>query len=436
MDHQLGALAASGPIWAASEGSPAWWRVILGALTPPVSRQPSLAAKVILSQIRNIGQKTDLYTEEGLYLLVDARMQNLGLHELNCVFASICERARDRQGLWAVELIRRHRWLGWYDGDTIEAINVIKNSGSWRIIFVRNIVRDLEWRAIGANRELLKSALSDARSYQVARDQAIAIAADLNFHRIAKSIINQKSCTLYTCYSMSEPSGETSFTSLPEMANKTNRYDGVTPISIDMVRTLLRKAIIGKSIAIVGNGISQVGLGSGGVIDGYDVVVRFNNFSIRPEFSVDYGSKTDIVVGGIRTLAGRTEALPGDVRWILLGNSDLIHKVGPIDLKGIESDCDQITSFPKSVHIDLYKEIGAEPSLGLKTIYWLMTEAGAKSRIDLFGFSFSSPEECRVQSSHYFESALPSYRHKWSEERALVRKWHRDNRLTYYELFK
>lgn len=58
--------------------------------------------------------------------------------------------------------------------------------------------------------------------------------------------------------------------------------------------TLLR-IVEGKSIAVVGNGPSEVGKGSGSEIDSHDVVFRINNYAIDG-YENDYGTKTDIWV--------------------------------------------------------------------------------------------------------------------------------------------
>ena len=56
--------------------------------------------------------------------------------------------------------------------------------------------------------------------------------------------------------------------------------------------SLLQKA---NSIAIVGNGPSEKGLGKGDEIDNHDIVIRFNNFQTYG-FEGDYGRKTDVWV--------------------------------------------------------------------------------------------------------------------------------------------
>lgn len=57
----------------------------------------------------------------------------------------------------------------------------------------------------------------------------------------------------------------------------------------------LDRFLEGKTIAVVGNGPSDVGKGLGKEIDAHDVVVRFNNYRIEG-FERDYGSRIDVWV--------------------------------------------------------------------------------------------------------------------------------------------
>lgn len=59
----------------------------------------------------------------------------------------------------------------------------------------------------------------------------------------------------------------------------------------------LYKVLKGKSIAIVGNSPSALGLNKGKEIDAHDIVIRFNNYQTSG-FEKDYGEKTDIWARG------------------------------------------------------------------------------------------------------------------------------------------
>jgi hypothetical protein len=52
---------------------------------------------------------------------------------------------------------------------------------------------------------------------------------------------------------------------------------------------------MGKSIVVVGNGMSMLGSGLGSQIDAFDEVVRFNHFLIKG-YEQDVGTKTTIMV--------------------------------------------------------------------------------------------------------------------------------------------
>lgn len=53
----------------------------------------------------------------------------------------------------------------------------------------------------------------------------------------------------------------------------------------------------GKTIAVVGNGPSELGKGLGQEIDSHDVVIRFNNYKIKG-FEKDYGRRTNVWMKG------------------------------------------------------------------------------------------------------------------------------------------
>ena len=61
---------------------------------------------------------------------------------------------------------------------------------------------------------------------------------------------------------------------------------------------VFEKLIKGKSVAIVGNGPSELGKSKGEEIDSHDIVMRFNNYQIKG-FEKDYGSKINVWARGL-----------------------------------------------------------------------------------------------------------------------------------------
>ena len=57
----------------------------------------------------------------------------------------------------------------------------------------------------------------------------------------------------------------------------------------------LLKLIENKSVALVGPAPYLTGLGHGGTIDEYDIIIRPNQFFVPKELHKDYGSRTDIM---------------------------------------------------------------------------------------------------------------------------------------------
>ncbi|MFX5611356.1 glycosyltransferase family 29 protein, partial [Acinetobacter baumannii] len=51
-----------------------------------------------------------------------------------------------------------------------------------------------------------------------------------------------------------------------------------------------------KNFAVVGNGPVEIGSKNGSIIDSFDIVIRFNNYNLDHEYSVDYGTKTTVWV--------------------------------------------------------------------------------------------------------------------------------------------
>jgi hypothetical protein len=62
-----------------------------------------------------------------------------------------------------------------------------------------------------------------------------------------------------------------------------------------------------KSVAIVGNGPQETGLGRGKEIDAHEVVIRFNNYTINKESAGDYGRKTTLHAVNLRGFGPSTD---------------------------------------------------------------------------------------------------------------------------------
>ena len=166
----------------------------------------------------------------------------------------------------------------------------------------------------------------------------------------------------------------------------------------------------GKSIAVVGNGPSELGKGHGAEIDGHDIVIRINNYATKG-YETDYGRRTDV--------------------WMKCGAADVKHEMRDADIKAIlytedllvEPVISSFARYPeeeiakglivdyieKGDHDAFKAEIGAAPSSGALLIERLRRIQGVT--VDVYGFSFLEPDELRDCSAfvHYGRERTPEY---------------------------
>lgn len=198
-------------------------------------------------------------------------------------------------------------------------------------------------------------------------------------------------------------------------------------MSINLLSDLLKN----KTIAIVGNGPSEVGKCNGQTIDDHDIVIRFNNYKVDG-FEKDYGTRTDIWVRG----SGASDVKDRDMEpfKLVIWEADYYHY--PI----INMHTDTIYSnsilnttpniyFDYETHLKLRKESLIEfPTTGLVTIYAILNLVGDLDKIDIYGFSFLQ-NKLDGHASHYFndrslqESKNRSSMHNFDEESIFIKKY-------------
>lgn len=182
----------------------------------------------------------------------------------------------------------------------------------------------------------------------------------------------------------------------------------------DMVDYL--KANKGK-IALVGNSSCEKGLKKGQLIDAHNIVIRFNNYHITPDFAVDYGSKVSIWVrGGNRRIEDRQIE---DNIYVLFALRDLLFKKYRLDyLLKLQSEGKLATFIPTIIYQELMTKLGSTPSVGILMLYIIDKYVGGLSADNVFGFSFIDHLDPHV-SSHYFEKHQTNLSHNWRGERQL-----------------
>jgi hypothetical protein len=162
---------------------------------------------------------------------------------------------------------------------------------------------------------------------------------------------------------------------------------------------LFEKVLEGKSVAVVGNGPSEIGKGKGAEIDSHDVVIRFNNYRTTG-YEKDYGSRTDI--------------------WIKCSSDDVKHDVRDKSIQLIVYEPDykrhqiidgyldamfteniDIDYFNFEDHVDLRKNLNIFPSTGLVAINKIISKCDI-ANLDCYGFSFLQ-EFQDGYATHYFK---------------------------------
>lgn len=146
-----------------------------------------------------------------------------------------------------------------------------------------------------------------------------------------------------------------------------------------------RTYVTGRSIALVANSPSLVGTGLGSTIDGYDLVLRFNSFSLSP---VDNGGRTDIHVAFHKYDFNLD--VPVDVRILLSAKEPLWRESLKLRIRpGAQQWLGDNSLRWPAVQLGLvtpgdpYKM----PTAGFNMIR-LLLHLGVSERIDLFGFDF------------------------------------------------
>ena len=174
-----------------------------------------------------------------------------------------------------------------------------------------------------------------------------------------------------------------------------------------------------RSLAVVGNSPCEIGLGRGQIIDAHDLVARFNVFSTREEFAVDYGTKCNIHVRSLPEDEDANEfSMVSDT--ILLSRADLIYRNR--DWKNVlQLACSgaKLSAFPTGFHQGLYKKLGGTPSSGIAFCALVKQERGALLRLSCFGFAFVDQIGAKRTSAHYFRHARPSFKHQWKREKEM-----------------
>ena len=159
--------------------------------------------------------------------------------------------------------------------------------------------------------------------------------------------------------------------------------------------------IKGKTIAVVGNGPSEIGKNKGKEIDNHDIVIRFNEFYTQG-YEKDYGIKCDIWAN----FFGNTDFLSYENRpeCLYMWTNDKYYFYNDIAQKNAYSCIDKpwiVISDMRRYAWDLLS-LGYDPTSGFVVIMYLYKLLGSFDNVDFYGFKFLEKEEC--DSKHYFKT--------------------------------
>lgn len=187
----------------------------------------------------------------------------------------------------------------------------------------------------------------------------------------------------------------------------------------------------GKSIAIVGNGPSELGKEKGIEIDSHDVVIRFNNFR-TDEFTLDYGKKTNVWVRG----SGADDVKDRgniDVFDLIIWEADYNHFAIYYDhldilYRDISQSPGKVCNFDFNTHYELREESKIDfPSTGLVAIWSAVKSAGVNN-VNIYGFAALESESDYI-NTHYFndrsleESIARTGAHDMKDESMFIRQF-------------
>lgn len=159
-----------------------------------------------------------------------------------------------------------------------------------------------------------------------------------------------------------------------------------------------------KSIAVVGNGPSEIGKGHGQEIDNHDIIIRFNEFHTEGNYAKDYGTRTDVWVNYSANKNFSNFNKNFDCR-LILWIFDSFYFRENIALENLFS---VINKEWDSFGIDTSKEIWNKynfyyaPTTGFYLIIHLLNLKGSFKNIDFYGYKFLEIQDSK--NLHYYDN--------------------------------
>ena len=183
----------------------------------------------------------------------------------------------------------------------------------------------------------------------------------------------------------------------------------MTHISFQLLPDSLN-SLKNESILIVGNGPSAAKYDLGERIDGFDRVIRINNY-VTSGLESRVGSKTDIWINGSNQGLKKRTTIP-DHTLVMIPSTVLEHKGDAIHQR-IEKrlGTTDYTLLPIAVMQEMEESCGIErPTTGFFAIYFLYLLG---LDITLHGFDFFVGSK-----AHYFDNAF----NRWLKDKGIIKK--------------
>lgn len=171
------------------------------------------------------------------------------------------------------------------------------------------------------------------------------------------------------------------------------------------------------SICVVGNSPSVIGANMGKWIDSQRVVIRFNNYSLGPDFSDDIGSKTDVWVRMLPTPLIDRELQAGVGLVVFTGPNSIYRSIlkWPEVLE-ISSQVASAGFFDEELFFELQSIIGSPPSSGLMVCYTIYRVLGYFPKSSMIGLSIDGNVEADGVYHYSDPLAFAAPRHNWEKE--------------------
>jgi len=189
---------------------------------------------------------------------------------------------------------------------------------------------------------------------------------------------------------------------------------------IETIQKKFDSYIKGKSIAVVGNGASEIQKNKGSEIDSHDIVIRFNNYSLDEEYNADYGTKESVwgITPCLDSLHKRSDInkyeyiiSPKSFSDMLVDRKNFFYNILTSGIKYFFFD---VSQFNRVTNLSV-------PSVGLYILLYLAERLDLIKKINIYGFCSI---ENYQQERHYFTGDPTNTEdiqfHQWESEADII----------------